>query len=340
MPDAGFHFVAPLWLLLLPMPLLTWYWLRTTRVKRNIARYKNYAHEHLLPHLLGQSDADPALARHRYRQWSVVWILLVLAIATPRWDYVDMQLFRPGSDVLVLLDLSRSMDANDVAPTRLARARQEIEDLIRGNRYARIGLIGFATVAHVISPLTEDRATLQRQLPALSTDLVRYKGSRVTEALARARQMLTGQPENSSKHLILITDGDFNDRAHIELARELNDAGMQLHVIGVGTAEGTTVPGRNGAPMRHPRYGLIQSKLDETALSELAAAGGGIYRLAEPGTKDTNDILLQIKNASQASAVAEEKTRIWREQFFWLAGLAALIVLPLFRRIRPAEADT
>ncbi len=339
MAESGFHFVAPLWLLLLPVPLLTWLWLRTSRVKRNIARYRNYAHGHLLPHLLGQSDADPALVKRRFIQWSVVWTLLVLAIATPRWDYVDMQLFRPGSDVIILLDLSRSMDADDVAPSRLARARQEIEDLIRGNRYSRIGLIGFATVAHVISPLTEDRTTLERQLPALSTNLVRYKGSRVTEALARARQMLAGQPDDSSKHLILITDGDYGDQAHIELARELSSSGMHLHVIGVGTADGATVPGRSGTPMRHPRYGLILSKLDETALSALADAGGGLYRRAAPGIADTEDILAQIANDSQASAVAEEKTRIWREQFFWPAGLAALVILPLFRRIRSSGAS-
>lgn len=338
MPESGFHFVAPWWLLLTPMPLLTWFWLRKSRVKRNIARYKNYAHEHLLQHLLGQRDADPALVRRRLIQWSVVWILLILALATPRWDYTDMQLFRPGSDVVVLLDLSRSMDASDVTPTRLVRARQEIEDLILGNRYSRVGLIGFATVAHVISPLTEDRTTLQRQLPALSTDLVRYKGSRVTEALARARQMLAGQPADSSKHLVLITDGDFSDDAHIELAHELNGDGMHLHVIGVGTVEGATVPGRNGTPMRHPRYGLIQSKLDETALSDLAAAGGGMYRRAEPGIKDTNELLARIKDDSRAAAVAEEKTRVWREQFFWPAGLAALLVLPLFRRIRSGNA--
>lgn len=340
MPETGFHFVAPWWLILLPMPLLTWYWLRNTQVVRNIARYKAYAHTHLLPRLLGQSDADPDLVRRRLVQWSIIWILLILALATPRWDYVDMQLFRPGSDVIVLLDLSQSMDASDAKPTRLTRARQEIEDLIRGNRYSRIGLIGFATVAHVISPLTEDRTTLQRQLPALSTGLVRYKGSRVTEALVRARQMLTGQPADSSKHLILITDGDFNDDKHIELARELNDSGMRLHVIGVGTSEGATVPGRDGKPMRHPRYGLIQSKLDETALGDLAAAGGGIYRRAESSIQDTNDILDRIKDDSRAAAVAEEKTRIWREQFFWPAGLAALLILPLFRRIRSRSAQT
>ncbi len=340
MPDAGFHFAAPWWLLGLPVPLLTWLWLRLTAPRREFERYRGYADRHLLPHLLGLREASPQSARQRWLAWSALWALLTVAAAGPRWDYTDMQLFRPGSDLVILLDLSRSMDVTDVSPSRLGRARQEIEDLIDENRYSRVGLIGFASVAHIISPLTEDGATLLRQLPAISTDLVQLKGSRVTEALARARQMLAGQPADSSRHLLLITDGDFEEPGYLELAAELNTAGIHLHVLGVGTAAGGPVPGPDGAPLRFPRLGTVVSRLDEAALQQLAEQGGGIYRRADFEAADTAAVLGKVAADSRAAAVADAKTRVWNERYFWLTALVMLLVLPRFRRVAAARSGT
>jgi Ca-activated chloride channel family protein len=333
MPEAGLHFAAPWWLLALPVPLLVWLWLRLTVPRRDIERYRGYADAHLLPHLLGIRNAAPGSVRRRLLLWGALWLLLVLALAGPRWDYTDMQLFRPGSDLVILLDLSRSMDVADVAPTRLARARQEIEDLIQRNRYSRIGLIAFASVAHIMSPLTEDGATLLRQLPAISTDLVQLKGSRVTEALVRARQMLAGQPADSSRHLLLITDGDFADPDYLELTAELAAAEISVHVLGIGTLEGGPVPGPGNAPLRHPRHGTVLSRLDEEHLQELAQRGGGIYLRADYDDGDTDALLARIAAGSRATAVAEAKTRIWNERYFWLVGLIMLLLLPRFRRL-------
>ena len=81
-------------------------------------------------------------------------------MAGPRWDYEDVRLFHPGNNLLILLDISRSMQADDVAPSRLGRARQEIQDLIMQNRQVRLGLIAFASVPHVLSPITEDTVTI------------------------------------------------------------------------------------------------------------------------------------------------------------------------------------
>jgi Ca-activated chloride channel family protein len=333
MPEAGFHFASPWWLLALPAPLLVWLWLRLTQPRRDIERYRGYADAHLLPHLLGMRDAAPHGIRRRLLAWTALWLLLVLALAGPRWDYTDMQLFRPGSDLVILLDLSRSMDVADVAPSRLARARQEIEDLLKHNRHSRVGLIAFASIAHIMSPLTEDGATLLRQLPAISTDLVQLKGSRVTEALVRARQMLGGQPADSSRHLLLITDGDFADPDYLEMATELAAADIRVHVLGIGTLEGAAVPGPGNAPLRHPRHGTVISRLDEQNLQALAERGGGLYRRADYDDADTDALLARIAADSRAEAVAEAKTRVWNERFFWLVALVMLLLLPRFRRV-------
>jgi Ca-activated chloride channel family protein len=332
MPEAGFHFAYPWLLLLLLAPLLVWLWLRMTSPLEHSERFRSYADAELLPFLLGRHDMPPRQQWQRFLAWSVLWALLVVAIAGPRWSYRDIQLFRPGSDLLILLDLSSSMDATDVSPSRLTRARQEIQDLIENNRHSRIGLIGFATQAHIIAPLTEDGNSLLIMLPAISTDLVELKGSRLAAALVRAEQMLAGQPKDSSRHLLLITDGDFGDADHMEHVKRLSSEGVHLHVLAVGTEQGAPVPGEGNTLLYHQNGTQVISRLDEQNLKALAEAGGGIYQHADFRDDDTDALLDVIGRVSHAEVVADQKTRIWNEHFFWLVGLAMLLALPMFRR--------
>lgn len=334
MPESGFHFAQPAWLLALLLPPFVWLWLRYSRLIRDTARFKAYADRQLLPYLLGIRSANVGQVNRRFALWSLIWSLAVLAAANPRWDYVDMQLFRPGSDLVILLDLSRSMDAADVAPSRLGRARQEIENLLDDNRGTRIGLIAFATIAHVVSPLTEDSSNLRRQLPALSTELVRLKGSRITEALVRAQQMLAGQPRKSTQHVLLITDGDFEETDYAQGTSNLAAGGIRVHVFGVGTPEGATIPGPDGQPLRHPRHGIVQTRLDEAQLKTLATTGDGIYRQISYGDGDTSAILKALEERGPAEAMADQRTRVWQDRFYWLVGILMVLLLGQFRRIR------
>jgi len=331
-PEAGFHFAHPWLLLLLLAPLLVWLWLRMTSPREYNGRYRAYADARLLPFLMGRHDMPPRQQWRRFLTWSALWAVLVCAIAGPRWDFTDVQLFRPGSDLVILLDLSRSMDVTDISPSRLTRARQEIQDLIENNRHSRLGLIGFATLAHIIAPLTEDANSLRILLPALSTDLVELKGSRLTEALARAQQMLAGQPADSSRHLLLITDGDFGDGNLEEYVKRLTREGVHLHVLGMGSAEGGTVPGADSSPLRQQDGSTVISRLDEDSLKKLAKVGNGIYQRADYRDDDTAALLDSIGRVSHAEVVANQKTRIWNERYFWLVGIVMLLVLPLYRR--------
>ena len=332
MPEAGFHFAHPWLLLLLLAPLPVWLWLRMTSPREYNGRYRAYADERLLPFLMGRHDLPPRQQWRRFLAWSALWAVLVSAIAGPRWDFTDVQLFRPGSDLGILLDLSRSMDVTDISPSRLTRARQEIQDLIEHNHHSRLGLIGFATLAHIIAPLTEDANSLRVLLPALSTDLVELKGSRLTEALARAQQMLAGQPADSSRHLLLITDGDFGDGNLEEYVKRLTREGVHLHVLGMGSAEGGSVPGAGSSPLRQQDGSPVISRLDEESLKKLAKVGNGIYQRADYRDDDTAALLDSIGRVSHAELVANQKTRIWNDRYYWLVGLAMLLVLPLYRR--------
>ena len=332
MPEAGFHFAHPWLLLFLLAPLPVWLWLRITSPREHSERYRGYADARLLPFLIGRHDLPPRQQWQRFLAWSALWSVLVTAIAGPRWDFSDIQLFRPGSDLVILVDLSSSMDVTDISPSRLTRARQEIQDLIEHNRNSRLGLIGFATLAHIIAPLTEDGNSLLLLLPALSTDLVELKGSRLTEALVRAQQMLAGQPADSSRHLLLITDGDFGDGNLEEYVKRLTREGIHLHVLGMGTEEGGTVPASGAGVMRHPDGSAVLSRLNEENLKSLARVGKGIYQRADYRDDDTAALLERIGRVSHAEVVANEKTRIWKERYVWLVGLAMLLALPLYRR--------
>lgn len=331
----AFHFSEPAWLwaLLLCVPVAVWL-LLSLRLAGSNDRIQHYADAHLLPHLLGRSTASSRTQWQRYARWAGLWTLLVLAMAGPRWDFTDVQLFRPGTNLLILFDISRSMKVADVRPTRLARARQEVEDLLNQNRGIRVGLIGFASVAHVVSPVTEDMQGIHRVLSALDTSLVRLQGSRLKFALERAEELIAGQPAESVNSLLIITDGDFEEQGLEERLKELAAAGIRVHILGVGTPEGDSVPveGRN-APWIMNRTGQpVISALNEPLLKSLAKAGNGLYQHADYRERDTGRILDEVKAQALPGADQDKRTRVWNERFYWLAGLALVMLLPLFRR--------
>lgn len=335
----GFHFSQPAWLwaLLLCVPVAAWLVLARRLLAGRNERIRQYADAHLLPHLLGRSEASIRTQWLRFLRWSAVWSLLVMAMAGPRWDFVDVQLFRPGTNLLVLLDISQSMNVTDVRPSRLARARQEIEDLLNQSRGIRVGLIGFASVAHVVSPLTEDTAGIHRVLSAVDTSLVRLQGSRLTFALERARELFAGQPAESVNSVLIITDGDFDERGLDQYLEEMADSGVRIHFLGVGTEAGDTVPGPGrDSPWIMNRTGQpVMSALNEALLESLARAGNGVYLAADYRTSDTEKILDEVKAQALPKGERDERTRVWNEQYHWLAAPALLLLLPLFRRALP-----
>jgi len=334
----AFHFSQPAWLwaLLLCVPVAAWL-LFTARFTRRNERIELYADKHLLPHLLGRSEVSATTQWQRYARWALTWILLVLAMAGPRWDFTDVQLFRPGTNLVVLFDISRSMNVADVQPTRLVRAQQELADLLDRSRGIRIGVIGFASIANVVSPVTEDMNSIRRVIPALDSNLVQLQGSRLVHALDRANELLAGQPKESVSSLLIITDGDFDEPGLIQRLEEFAREGVRVHVLGIGTAAGGSVPGpgKNDLWIRNRSGQLVVSALNEPLLKSMAAAGDGIYQHADYRQQDTDRILDEVKARALPGGKADERTRVWNEHFYWLAGLALLLLLPLFRRTLP-----
>ncbi len=326
MPEAGLHLAQPLWLWgLLAIPLVI-AWLMFSSPFRQRGQEVKYADAQLLPYLSGVATTRVVSSRKPLLGWALAWGLLSLAMAGPRWDFQQMNPFEPGADLVILLDISRSMDVADVNPSRLERARQEVQDLANANPGISIGLIAFASVAHVVTPVTEDSESLLRQLPALSTSLAQLQGSRLADAIDQAERLLAGQGNDVAHNILLISDGDFADPDLDEKIRSLHATGTRFHVLAVGTSQGGPVPGliaTNGEP--------VLSWLDEESLRQLAESGGGVFRIADYRDDDTRAILDAILAHARARQNTEVQTLVWNEYFYWLLLPAMLALLYLYR---------
>ncbi|NBC12809.1 MAG: VWA domain-containing protein [Gammaproteobacteria bacterium] len=331
MNETGFHFAQPAWLWgLLVLPVVAW-WLWRSAARAAKAPVHRYADPQLLPHLAGSRALAGTERWGRFFAWAGLWLLLLTAMAGPRWDYTDVRLFQPGDNLLILLDISRSMATDDVAPSRLGRARQEIQDLIMQNRRLRLGLVAFASSPHVVAPVTEDSRTILLALPALATDLARLQGSRLHAALDRAEILLDSLPAESARSLLLISDGDFDESGLTERVAALADTGVVMHVLGIGTEGGGEVPGPRDSPLVGPDGKPVRSALDEDRLQALAAAGGGRYREADYRDADTRDILDAAARSKLPPQASDERTRVWHERFYLPVALLLLLLLPRFK---------
>lgn len=325
MAEGSFHFAQPWWLLgLLAIPLVL-AWLRYSRPLKRRGQEYRYADAELLPHLTGEVTTAHRRNGRVLLAWSMAWALLVLALAGPRWDYQRVSAFQTAANLVVLLDISASMQIQDVRPSRLERARQEIQDLLRLNPGVRIGLIAFATVAHVVAPVTEDMETLRQVLPSLSTDLVRLPGSRLSNALKKASLLLSSEDENSSHHILLVSDGDFDEPGLDQVIDQLRNENIQLHVLGIGTDGGGPVPYMN-LPGGRP----VVSRMDATELKALASRGNGLFFTGQFSDQDIRALLEHVVEDAGKSQVEDFPTRVWNERFYLLLIPALLLMLYLF----------
>ena len=323
-----FHFLRPLWLLGLPLgPLLAWNLWRRLQVG---VQWREVCDPHLLEHLL----VAPAATRRRLPYWIVTaaTTLALVALAGPAWERLEQPVYRTLNARVVVLDLSRSMDATDYLPSRLTRARFKVVDILRRSRDRPVGLAVFAADGFIITPLTEDANTIISLLPAVDTDIMPAQGSRADLGLQAAARMLERGGARRGE-VILITDGVKGQRAASEAAK-LRAAGFRVSVLAAGTPEGAPIPVPGGGFFKELGGGIVVAMTDYDALRGIARAGGG--RFAALGNDDSDiDHLLSDTFALPLNLnmrAVERTSEIWRDRGPWLL----LLVLPLaalaFRR--------
>lgn len=210
----------------------------------------------------------------------LAFFLLLIGLANPQIGTKVEEGKRSGSDVMILLDVSNSMLAGDLAPSRLENAKRAISQLIDKSHNDRIGIIIFAGEAYVQLPITTDYAAAKLFLNNISTDMVPTQGTAIGAAIAMGMQSLD-QSNETSKAMILMTDGENHEDDAVKAAEEASAKGVVISVIGLGTPEGAPMPiYRNGNPIgfrKDEKGETVVSKLNEDMCKEVAVAGRGLY---------------------------------------------------------------
>ncbi|HSX20276.1 MAG TPA: VWA domain-containing protein [Gammaproteobacteria bacterium] len=283
--------------------------------------------QNLLPHLLLSKMSK---AQRNYNDWlyAALVFCLVVALANPRWSYHDHDAFQPTASMVVLLDLSASMNATDVSPSRIGRARQYIEDLLNLSKGLKIGLIGYAGYPHLISPISDDIQTIKTYIPALDTDLSNVQGNSLHTSLRMAAELLAHEP-GEQKSILLLSDGNVATNDFSRELSALTSQNIHVHVVGIGTKAGAPYKNKNGS--LHKASGkIVNSTLNDTALKEIAKQGHGIY--TEAGLNDLGlRTILSKASHTQEDHVVAGKVRQWEDRYYLFLIPAAFIMLYLMR---------
>ena len=308
-----FHFLRPYWLLALPlfMGLVAWY----LRGRSQGGVWQQVVDQELLPFLV---ESAPRTRRRQGGGLVLAGLLAILALAGPTWERVPVPVFRQESGLVIALDLSSSMKATDLSPSRLARARYRVTDLLDLRRDGQTALVVFAAQSFVVTPLTTDSATLLAQLQGVDPSIMPAQGSEPGAAIALARELLD-QAGIHHGHVLLVTDGA--NPATLDAARATAaEAGLPISVLGIGTREGAPIPDAAGGFIKDSGGEIVVSALDPPTLASFAASTGGIYLDGAAGDTELERLLtlLDARLDAEAEQLEDLASAEWREFGPWL----------------------
>lgn len=325
----SFHLLRPAWLLaLLPLAFIVW---RLLTVKRNSRSWQAVVDPDLLLHLL--SGTNSVRSNTHLYLISVIGLLSIVALAGPVWHKLERPIFKQQSALVIVLDLSRSMDSGDIKPSRLIRARHKIADILSQRKEGQTALVVYAADAFSVVPLTDDGETINALLPGLTTDMMPAQGSRADQALVQAYELF----ENTGLlrgDILLVTDGLSPGESQVaETLLKLN-SGFRLSVLGIGTETGGPIPLPNGGFLKDSKGSIVIASLVIDPMQTLAANGGGIFRMISANDDDVTNLLKAIeRNPFEQDVIASERSAdVWQEQGPWLVLFLLPLVALSFRR--------
>lgn len=324
------NFAQPLWLLALLLIPAGWAWRFYWRKfgKTSLTGLNKFIDPVLQPHLLVR-NGKKAQRDHNGWLYALLLACLSIALANPRWSYRDLDAYQSTASMVIMLDLATSMNATDISPSRIVRARQYIEDLINTSRGLKIGLIGFAGNAHLISPITDDIQTIKTYIPALDTDLTNVQGNSLHNAFKMAGELLAREP-GEKKSILLISDGNITANDFSRELEMLNAQKIQVHVVGVGTKVGSPFKTNHGN-LHKVQGKIVNSTLNEQTLKDIAKLGHGIY--TEIGHTDFGLKTILVKaQQDQEDHIVAGKVRQWNDRYYWFLIPAVGIMLHLMRK--------
>lgn len=333
-----------LWLLALVPVLAFWLGLSLVRRRRALAVF---AQEALVGRLVQAAPAGRLALKAALLVFGVIF--LVLAAARPQWGTTLQQVSRQGVDVMLAIDISESMLAEDIKPSRLEKAREEAARLLDRLEGDRVGLVAFAGSGGVLCPLTLDYNAVRLFLDALSTDLISYPGSALGEAIKAATTGF-GAEERKFKVMVMLTDGEeqVSDEDAIRQAEEAAAQGLVIHAIGVGTPEGEPIPRRSssgvvGGYKKDKDGRVVTTRLNEPLLERISGMTGGRYFAATAAETELEQVTELIAGMDKKEMQQRLTTQYEERYQIPLAiGLGALLAEALItgrrRRRLPAAA--
>lgn len=314
-----FHFLRPWWLLaLLVPPMVLWL---ASRAGDYRERWRGMIAPHLLDHLVIAPDRH----RHMRPAWIVAaaMILAVLAGAGPSWQREPPPFVSDVASLVIAVDLSPTMDAIDIGPSRLERVKLKIDDILAGRQGARTAVIAYAGTAHLVVPLTEDDALIKIYSDALATRIMPKPGKDTSAALSLADQLL--QADGNAGTILLMTDGIENNAVE-----KVFDTKSGVVVLGIGTAEGGPVRQDDGNFLTDAGGSRVFARLDLDALKTFASNNGFPVATLTADDKDVRWIIRHV-TTDFSRQTAKEGDR-WRDAGWWLLFPCVLLLALSFRR--------
>jgi len=308
---------------LLPVFILM-YWLLNRWRKKTFATYGDLLIiEQLIP------DVSKSKRNWKFVAFTLAFGLVIIGIVNPQVGTKLEEVKRKGADLMICLDVSNSMKAEDLQPNRIEKAKQEISKLINKLEGDRIGIIVFAGEAYVQLPITTDYAAAKLFLESISTDLIATQGTAIGTAINLALESF-GKDEGKNKAIVIITDGENHEDDAITAAEASAEKGIAIHTIGMGSPDGAPIPIyknniREGFKKDKEGNSVI-TKLNEQSLLEIAATGNGIYVRASNSDAGLYKVVNEINKLEKKSFESKIYSD-YEDRFQWFIAPALLFLL-------------
>lgn len=285
-----------------------------------------FADKHLLPFIFPMVSSRKFLFK-LFLSCSAV-LLIIIALMDPLLGQKEIEVKREGIDIVFVLDLSSSMNVQDVAPSRIEKSRKFIGDMLHQLGGDRTGLVVFAANAFAISPLTNDYAAIESYLSNVNTELISSQGTDFEKAIQEASKLLE-KSANSSKMIVIISDGEDNENSTTNAIKLANDNNIHIASIGIGTDKGGPIPmyynGYQDDYKRDNSGNTVISKLESNNLRKLAEQTNGTYIQLNTIQEGISNLSL-YKTRLNKNEIATSTTKNMNHIFQWFLGFAVLLL--------------
>ncbi len=309
-----------LYFLLLIPGFVGLFWLSRITWKKRLIHYGNFT---LVKRLLNNYSSERPIWKFVLEMLTLA--LLIFALANPQFGSRLKEVKREGVEIMIALDVSRSMEARDIKPDRLSKAKRSVELFMNKLDGDLVGMVVFAGEAYIQIPMTDDYASAKMYLSNIDSDLVPMQGTNLADAIDMSTKAFSEDPE-SSKIIILISDGENHESDAVEAAELAKDNGAIIYTVGMGTRQGAPIPDAGGGFHRDKDGNIISSKLNEKILREIAETTDGNYMLAGKSGTGLDQVLDEISKLNKTERSVETFSE-FDDQYQYPLALAMLLLI-------------